>query len=64
MHTDLILIHTHARLGDARGNAPRFCPTHQRTIEPRLSTHMERAVRSALEDEGYNWCAFCQGWHK
>lgn len=64
MHADLILIHTHARLGDARGNAPRFCPAHQRTIEYGLSTYATGLVKTALKEDGYHWCAKCAGWHK
>lgn len=53
----------HIRRGDARGNAPRFCPLLQLVIEPGLSAH-RRQAKTALKAEGYHWCAKCAGWHK
>lgn len=54
----------HIRRGDARGNAPRFCPLLQMVIEPGLRAYTVRLARAAIKAEGYHWCAKCAGWHK
>lgn len=54
------------RIGDAHGNAPRFCPSWQYHSPAHASTYAKFStaqVRRAYVSAGLSYCRTCQGWH-